>query len=63
MVKSLPAIQDTWVQSLGWENPLERKWQPTPVFVPGESHGERSPGGLQSKESDVTERLTHLLME
>ena len=63
MVKSLPAIQDTWVQSLGWENPLERKWQPTPVFVPGESHGERSPGGLQSKESDATERLTHLLME
>ena len=39
-----------------------RKWQPTPVFLPGESHGQRSlvgysPGGC--KESDTTERLTH----
>ena len=24
-VKNLPAIQETWVQSLGWENPLEKK--------------------------------------
>ena len=43
--------------------PWRRKWQPTPVFLPGESH-EESPleklGGLQStgcKESDTTERL------
>ena len=32
-----------------------RKWQPTPVFLPGESHGRRSLGGC--KESDTTERL------
>ena len=39
MVKNLPAMQETRVQSLGWEDPLEgRAWQPTPVFLPGEFH-------------------------
>ena len=28
-----------------------RKWQPTPVFLPGELHGQEEPGGLQSMES------------
>ena len=28
MVKNLPAMRETWVQSLGWEDPLEREWQP-----------------------------------
>ena len=28
--------------SLGWEDPWRRKWQPTLVFLPGESHGQRS---------------------
>ena len=42
-VKRLPARWETWVQSLGWEDPLEKEiWQPTPVFWPGESHGRRS---------------------
>ena len=41
-VKSLPAMQETWVRSLGWEDPWRRKWQPTPVFLLGESHGQRS---------------------
>ena len=41
MVKSLPAVQETHVQSLGREDPLEKEWQPTPVFLPGESHGQR----------------------
>ena len=39
------AVKDmeTRVQSLGWEDsPGEGKWQPTPVFLPGESHGRRS---------------------
>ena len=31
-----------WVWSLGWEDSLDRKWQPTPVFLPGKSHGQRS---------------------
>jgi len=40
--KNLPAMQETWVQSLGWEDPWRRKWQPTPVFLPGEFHGQKS---------------------
>ena len=32
-------------QSLGREDTLERKWQPPPVFLPGESHGERGLAG------------------
>ena len=31
-----------WVQSLGQEDPLEEVWQPSPVFLPGESHGQKS---------------------
>ena len=51
-------IQETQVQSLGWEDPLEEGMAPTPAFLPGESHGQRSlagctPGGR--KESDTTE--------
>ena len=42
MVKNLPAVQETQVQSLGWEDPWRRKWQPTPVFLPGEFHGQRN---------------------
>ena len=42
LVKNPPAMQETWVQSLGWEDPLEEAMQPTPVFLPGESHGQRS---------------------
>ena len=40
--------------------PWRRKWQPTPVFLPGKSHGWRSPAGyspLGHKESDMTEWL------
>ena len=45
MVKNLPAMKETWVRSLGWEDPLEREGQPTPVFLPGEFHGQRSLAG------------------
>ena len=49
---------DPWVGKIPWR----RKWQPTPVFLPGESQGQRSlvgysPRGL--KELDTTEWLTH----
>ena len=40
--------------------PWRRKWQPSPVFLPGESHGQRSPVGYGPwgrKESDMTEQL------
>ena len=63
MVKNLPATQETWVRSLGQEDPLEKgvAWQPTPVFLPGESHGQRSlvsPSPWGHKESDMTKLLT-----
>ena len=45
MVENLPAMQETWVQSLDKEDPLEREWQPTLVFLPGKSYGQRSLAG------------------
>ena len=42
VVKNPPAKQKTWVRSLDGEDPWIRKWLPTPVFLPGESHGQRS---------------------
>ena len=41
-VKNLPAMQETSVQSLGWKDPLEKEMATTPVFLPEESHGQRS---------------------
>ena len=41
-VKNLPALQETWVPSLGWEDPWRKEWLPTPAFLPGEFHGQRS---------------------
>ena len=40
--KNLPAVQETQVQFLGWEDPLEKEMQPTPVSLPWKSHGHRS---------------------
>ena len=60
-VRNLPAMWETQVRSLGQEDPWRRKWQPTPVFLPGESHGQRRLGGYSPwghKESDMTEGLT-----
>ena len=34
--------QEMQVRSLDWEDPWRRKWQSHPVFLPGESHGQRS---------------------
>ena len=51
--------------SLGLEKAMatwRRQWQPTPVFLPGESHGQQSLASYSPwgrKESDTTERLTH----
>ena len=58
MVKNPPAMQEMWVRSLGWEDSWRREWQPTPVFLSGESHGQRSLAGYSPwgyKESDTTE--------
>ena len=45
MVRNLPAVQETWVRSLGGKILWRREWQPTPVFLPGELHGQRSLAG------------------
>ena len=54
-------MQETWVPSLGWEEPLEEGIIPTPVSWPGESHGQGSlagycPGGCRraGHDSDYT---------
>ena len=60
MVKNLPARQKTRAQPLSQEGPLEKGRLPTPVFLPGESHGQRSLAGYRTqgrKELDTTERL------
>ena len=65
MVKNLPIVQETWVQSLGGKIPWGREWQPTPVFLPGEFHGQWSLVGYSPrghKESDRTEGLLLLLL-
>ena len=56
LVKNPPAMWETWVRFLGWEDSLEKgkaKRLPTPVFWPGQFHGLDSPWG--HKESDTTE--------
>ena len=53
LVKNLPAMQEIWVRSLGWEDPRRRARLPTPVFWPGEFHGLYSSWGC--KESDTIE--------
>ena len=64
VVKRLPAMRETglipgfdpWVGKIPWR----RKWQPTPVLLPGKFHGQRSLVGYSPwgrKESDTTERL------
>ena len=46
MVKNLPAMQETWVRSLTWGKiPCRREWLPSPVFLPGEFHEQRSLAG------------------
>ena len=47
VVKNPPAMQETWVLSLVGKIPWRRKWQPTPILFPGESHGHEEPGRLQ----------------
>ena len=51
LVKNPPAMGETWVRPLGWEDPLEKGT--TPVFWPGEYHGLYSI--LSNKELDTSE--------
>jgi len=41
-VENLPAMEETWVRSLGQKIPWRNKGQPNPVFLPEKSHRERS---------------------
>ena len=55
-------MQQMRVLSMGQEILRRRKWQPTPVLLPGESHGQRSLVGYSPwghKESDTTEQLNN----
>ena len=48
---------DPWVGKISWR----RKWQPTPVFLPGESHGQRGLAGYSPwghSESDTAEPMS-----
>ena len=60
----MPGMRETRVWSLG-RGSRRRKWQPTPVLLPGESHGGRSLEGYSPwgrKELDTTEKFTFTLM-
>ena len=57
-VKNLPTMQEMRARSLDREDPRRKKWQPTPVFLPGKSYGQRSLAGYSPKgckELDMTE--------
>ena len=55
LVKNLPAMRETWVQSLGWEDPLEKGKATHSSILACIVHGLYSPWG--HKESDMTEQL------
>ena len=47
-VKNLPAVQETWVQSLGWEDPLEKEMATHSSILAWKFSWTEEPGGLQS---------------
>ena len=60
-VKNLPAMQETWVQSLSWEDPLEKGMATHSSTLAWRIPCTEEPGGLQSlelQELDTTEQLT-----
>ena len=63
LVKNLPALQETWVQSLGWEDPLEKGMATHSSILAWRIPWTEEPGGIHSswvgKESDMTEKLTN----
>ena len=61
-VKNPPAMQEMWVRSLGWEDPLEKEMATLSSTLAWRIPWAEEPGGLQSmgsQELDMTERLTH----
>ena len=57
-VKNLPALQETWVQSLGWEDPLEEEMATHSSILAWRIPWTEEPGGLQS--GGVTKSRTQL---
>ena len=55
-VKNLPAMQETWVQSLGWEDPLEKEMATHSRILAWKIPWTEEPGGLQSMGS---QRVKH----
>ena len=61
MVKNPTAVQQTWVPSLGWEDPLEDEMEIHPTVLAWRIPWTEEPGGLHSwgrRESDMTERIS-----
>ena len=61
MVKNLPAMQETWVRSLDWEDPLEEGMATHSSILAWSPHGHRGLAGYSPwgrKELDMTERLS-----
>ena len=56
MVKHLPAVRETWVQSLGWEDPLEKEMATHSSTLAWKIPWTEEPGGLQSMGS---QRVRH----
>ena len=52
MVENLPAVQETWVQSLGWEDPLEKEMTTQSSMFAWKIPWTKEPGGLQSMGSE-----------
>ena len=57
-IKLLPAMRETW-ECVG-KIPWRRKWQPTPVFLPGESHGQKSLAGYSPVQFSSVQSLSHV---
>ena len=55
LVKNLPAVQETWVQSLGWEDPLEKQMATHSSILAWKISWTEKPGGLQSMGSQRVE--------
>ena len=65
LVKNLPAMQETWVRFLGWEDPLEKEMATHSSILAWRIPWTEEPGGLRSiglQESDMTEQLNHQTM-
>ena len=62
-VKNLPTVQETWIQSLGWEDPLEKKMATYSSILPGKFHGQRSLVGYSPKGPNELHATEHKCLE